>query len=322
MHYNNLCKTSVEVSLISLGTMMFGGQTGEKDSLAIMDYAFDHGVNFFDTADGYVKGESERIVGKALKGRRDKIILATKVRTAMSDDPNDSGLSRRHILAGVEQSLKRLDTDYLDIYYMHFPDYKTDLLESLDTMTGLVRSGKIRYIGISNYAAWQVADIFAICDRHSLVAPVITQNVYNAITRGIEAELVPCLREHPLSMAVYNPIAGGFLAGKHKPGAPTGNTRFGNNASYVDRYWKDENFSAVEQLTAIAANAGISILELAMKWCAAQKHVTTLISGVSKLSQIEQNIKSVEGSPLSGDVLARCDEVWKGLAGTRFAYNR
>jgi aryl-alcohol dehydrogenase-like predicted oxidoreductase len=163
--------------------MMFGGQTGEKDSLAIMDYAFDHGVNFFDTADGYVGGESERIVGKALKNRRDKIILATKVRTAVSDNPNDGGLNRRHILAEVERSLKRLDTDYIDVYYMHFPDYKTSLLESLDTMTGLVRSGKIRYIGISNYAAWQVADIFAICDKHNLITPVITQNVYNAITR-------------------------------------------------------------------------------------------------------------------------------------------
>ncbi len=150
----------------------------------------------------------------------------------------------------------------------------------------------------------------------------MTQNVYNPITRGIETELVPFLKAHPMAMVVYNPIAGGLLAGKHKPGQPAENTRFSNNKTYYDRYWSDENFAAVEKLTAIATEYRISILQLAMKWCDAQKSVTSVITGVSRLSQLEQNVASVEGDPLSTEILAQCDAVWHSLAGTRFKYNR
>jgi aryl-alcohol dehydrogenase-like predicted oxidoreductase len=302
--------------------MMFGGQTGEADSLAIMDLAFERGVNAFDTSNNYNQGESERIVGKGLRGRRDKIILATKVRNKMGDDPNAAGLSRHNILNAAEASLKRLDTDYIDIYYLHAPDYETAIEETMETMDSLVKAGKIRYIGVSNFAAWQIADILAVCDKRNLVTPIVTQNVYNAITRGIETELVPFLTEHKLGMAVYNPIAAGLLAGKHKPGAPATNTRFANNRLYFDRYWSDENFVAIEKLMEIAADNGMSILSLAMKWCAANPSVTTIISGVSRPSQLEQNIASLEGVPLSPEILERCDGVWKSLSGTRFQYNR
>jgi aryl-alcohol dehydrogenase-like predicted oxidoreductase len=322
MEYKNLSKTSLKVSALSLGTMMFGGQTSEADSLEIMDYAFEHGINFFDTANVYNQGESEKIVGKGLKGRRDKIILATKVRGQMGDNPNDAGLSRRNILAAVDASLNRLNTDYIDIYYMHAPDYETAIEESLEAMSGLVKSGKIRYIGVSNYAAWQIADILSICDKRNYIAPMITQNVYNPITRGIETELVPFLKAHDMGMAIYNPIAGGLLAGKHKPGRPAENTRFANNEAYFNRYWSDENFAAVDKLTRIAEESGLSILELAMKWCAAQASVTSIISGVSRMAQIEQNIASLEGDPLDSETLSKCDEVWHSLAGTRFGYNR
>jgi aryl-alcohol dehydrogenase-like predicted oxidoreductase len=322
MVYNYFGKTSLRVSVISLGTMMFGGQTDEAESRAIMDCAFDAGINVFDTANVYNQGQSELIVGKGLKGRRDQIILATKVFGKMGANPNDAGLSRRNIIAAAEASLKRLGTDYIDIYYLHSPDYKTAPEETLSAMSGLVRAGKVRYIGVSNYAAWQIADLLAVCDKRNFPAPVITQNVYNLITRGIEPELVPFLREHGLALTVYNPIAGGFLAGKHRPGTPEANTRFANNKMYYDRYWSDENFTAVDKLTAIAAENGLSILELAMKWCAAQKHVTTILSGVSRRSQLEQNIRALEGAALSPEILAACNEVWLGLAGTRFAYNR
>ncbi|MDR2259030.1 MAG: aldo/keto reductase [Treponema sp.] len=322
MVYNYLGKTGLRASLISLGTMMFGGQTGEAESRAIMDCAFDAGINVFDTANVYNQGQSELIVGKGLKGRRDHIILATKVFGQMGTNPNDAGLSRRNIIAAAEASLKRLDTDYIDIYYLHSPDYKTAPEETLSAMSDLVRAGKVRYIGVSNYAAWQIADLLALCDKRNFPAPVITQNVYNLITRGIEPELVPFLREHGLALTVYNPIAGGLLAGKHKPGAPEANTRFANNKMYYDRYWSDENFTAVDKLTALAAKNGLSILELALKWCAAQKQVTTIISGVSRRSQLEQNIQALEGAALSPEILAACDEVWLGLAGARFAYNR
>jgi len=322
MQYNRFPNTGLKVSNICLGTMMFGGQTNEADSLSIMDYAFEHGVNFFDTADVYNQGASEVIVGHGLKGRRQSIILATKVWGQMGSDPNAQGLSRHHIQSGVEASLKRLGTDYIDIYYMHQPDYNTSIEESLEAMTSLVKAGKIRYIGVSNYAAWQIADLIAVCDKRNYIAPIVTQNVYNLITRGIENELVPFLKEHKVGMTVYNPIAGGLLAGKHKPGAPQENTRFSNNKTYFDRYWQDENFLALDRLTAIAENAGMSILQLSLRWCAAQKSVTSIISGVSRLSQIEQNIEVLEGEPLSAEILSQCDDVWHQLAGTRYMYNR
>lgn len=322
MKYNNLPGTGLKVSALSLGTMMFGAQTNEADSLVIMDYAYDRGVNFWDTANVYNQGQSERIVGKALKGRRDNIIVATKVFGQMGDGLNDKGLSRRNIISAVDASLKRLDTGYIDLYYMHSPDYETKIEESLEAMSGLVRAGKVRYIGVSNFAAWQIADMLAACDKRGYIAPIISQNVYNAVTRGVETELLPFLQAHELGMAVYNPIAGGLLAGKHKPGKPAENTRFANNEMYYKRYWSDENFTAVEKLTEIAAQHGMSILQLAMKWCAGRTGVTSVISGVSKLSQIEQNIASLEGAALSAEVLEACDALWRSLAGTRFAYNR
>ena len=322
MKYNQLAKTNLQVSQLSLGTMMFGGQTNESDSLAIMDYAYDQGINVFDTANVYNQGESERIVGKALKGRRDQIILASKVNGQMGKNPNDKGLGRRNILSAVEASLKRLDTDYLDLYYMHAPDYGTDLEESLETMSSLVKSGKARYLGISNFAAWQVADIFAICDKRNYVAPVITQNVYNLITRGIETELLPFLTAHPMGLTIYNPIAAGLLAGKHQPGSPAANTRFANNQMYFDRYWFDANFKAIEELTKIAMANHMTILELAMKWCAAHPQVTTILTGVSRLSQLEQNIASLKGNPINEAIFAQCNEVWHTLTGKTFQYNR
>lgn len=322
MEYNNLIGTGLKVSQLCLGTMMFGEQTSEAYSFEIMDYAFDHGINFFDTANVYNQGESERIVGKGIKGRRERIILATKVGNKMGDNLNDTGLSRRNIIAAVEASLKRLGTDYIDVYYMHCPDYDTALEETLEVMSGLVKSGKVRYIGISNFASWQIADALAICDKRSYISPVITQNIYNMITRGIESELVPFLDAHKMGMVIYNPIAGGLLSGKHKPGQPAENTRFANNKNYYDRYWSDENFAAVEKLMEIATVHGMSILQLAMKWCTGHKSVTSIITGVSRLSQIEQNIASIEGEPLNAEVLAQCDEIWHSLAGTRFQYNR
>lgn len=322
MQYNSLPKTSLKLSQLSLGTMMFGGQTSEADSLAIMDYAFDHGVNCFDTANIYNQGESERIVGRWLQGRRSEIILATKVSGQMGSNPNDGGLSRRNILSAADASLKRLGTDYIDIYYMHSPDYQTDPEESLQAMDSLVKAGKIRYPAVSNFAAWQIADILHICDKRGYVSPVITQNGYNLITRGLEVELAPFLKAHGIGMAVFNPIAAGLLAGKHKPGQPAANTRFANNQMYYNRYWSDENFRAVDRLTELAQNHGITILELAMRWCAAQPIVTSVISGVSRLEQIVQNISVLEGDRLSPDVFAACDEVWRSLAGTRFTYYR
>ncbi len=320
MQYNTLPGTNLKVSQICLGTMMFGGQTQESESFSIMEYAFTHGVNFFDTANVYHQGESERIVGKWVKDHRQDVILATKVCGQMGTDVNDFGLGRRNILSAVDASLKRLDTDYIDVYYMHKPDYQTDIEETLETMTGLVKAGKVRYIGVSNFAAWQIADMLRVCDKRNYIAPVITQNVYNLLTRGIETELVPFSRAHKIGIAVYNPIAGGLLAGKHKPGKPPENTRFAFNPKYYKRYWSDENFEAVEDFASIASESGMNILELSMKWCASQPGITSVISGVSRLDQITQNIAALEGDSLTGETLAACDQMWRLLSGNRYGY--
>ena len=314
--------TALHVSQLTLGTMTFGGQTSEKDSLAIMDCAVAGGINIFDTANVYNQGESERIVGKGLKGRRQDILLATKVRGQMGTQPNDAGLSRHNILRAVEHSLSRLNTDYIDFYYLHMPDYGTHPEESLRAMDDLVRQGKVRYVGISNYAAWQAADLLHIADRRGYAAPVITQNVYNLLTRGVEAEFLPFLRAHPMALTVYNPIAAGLLTGKHLKDAPQKGTRFDRDSNYFKRYWSDENLQAVDQLTAIAQQVGITLLQLAFQWLAQNPLVTTILTGVSKVEQLEQNLQALEGPPLSQEVLEACDQVWHGLAGTRFAYNR
>lgn len=322
MQYEYLRDVGLQVSKFCLGTINFGGQISEEDSLRVIDCAVDNGVNFIDTANAYTMGESERIVGKSLAGRRDSVILATKVFNRMSDSLNDVGLSRAQIVKQAEESLRRLGTDYVDIYYLHEPDYHTRLEESLEAMDALVRSGKVRYIGLSNYAAWQVADALAICDKRDYVAPVITENLYNLITRGIENEFTSFLDEHPMSMVIYNPIAAGMLTGKHTFGEPTKGTRFEGNSLYINRYWYEENFKAVDALKRIAEANGMSLLEMSMRWAVNQPHVTSVINGVSKVQHIEQNMRAIEGGPLDSDVLKQCDEVWAVVSGHRAKYNR
>ena len=323
MQYRYLEKTNIQVSRLCLGAMMFGGQTSEADGLSIMDYAFEKGINFFDTANNYNQGESERIVGKGIKKRRDRIILATKVFNKSGDDINDCGLSRRNIKRALDASLKRLNTDYIDIYYMHSVDYRTDIEESLEAMMDLIRAGKIHNIGVSNCASWQIADMLAVCDKRNYSAPVITQNVYNPLTRSLEAELIPFARAHKISIAIYNPIAGGLLTGKHKQGKPKKDTRFSNSEMYYNRYWIPENFAAVEKLSKLAEQNGLSLIEMTMKWCATRPEITSIIIGTSRLSQMKQNVSLLDGEDLSKEVLEGIDKVWRELPlGTRFAYNR
>ena len=322
MLYNRLKRTNLRVSELCLGTMTFGGQVCEKESFAIMDCANDNGINFWDTANSYNCGESERIVGQALKGRRDSIILATKVCNPTGNGINDHGLSRRQIFAAVDESLRRLATDYIDIYYLHAPDYETHIDETMDAMNDLIHIGKIRYIGVSNIPAWLIADILAICDKRGYVAPVITQNVYNTITRGIEDELVPFIKAHDLSLAVFNPLAGGLLTGKHNPDKPAKNTRFFNNPGYCSRYWLQENFAAVDKMKETAQRHDMSLTQMSLKWCISRPHVTSVITGASHLDQLKENLSFVDGNPLPDEILKTCDEVWDSLCGSRFSYHR
>ena len=322
MEYVNLPCTSVKVSRMCLGAMMFGGQTNEADSLAIIDYAVDQGINFFDTASSYDRGEGERILGKGLKGRRDKAILATKIAHAITDELNSIGLSRRHIIATTEKSLKNFNTDYIDLVYMHQPDNETDIEETLDTFSSLIRAGKILYLGVSNFAAWQIADLLAVCDKRGYIKPIISQSPYSLLFRDVERELLPCLKAHKMGMAVYNPIAGGLLSGKYKTRELLENTRFANKKTYYDRYWTDKNFAGVEKLSAIADKYSIPLLELALRWCIHQKGVNTVISGVSKMDQFKQNISIFEKSALDEEILKACNQVWEEMENKSFFYNR
>jgi len=323
MKYAHLTGTGLTVSKACLGTMTFGGQVSEADSIEIIHAALDRGVNFVDTADLYYTGVSEEVVGKALQGRRENIVLATKVFNPMSDDVNDRGLNRRHIIQALENSLRRLRTDYVDIYYLHQPDYKTPIEETLETMDILVRSGKVRYVGVSNYASWQVADLLAAAKANRWILPTVTQNVYNMLTRGIEQELLPMTKYHNLSTVVYNPLMSGLLTGKHQSGQALAGTRLADNDNYRKRYWSEENLAATAELATIAAEAGMTPTELALRWCANQPGITAVLLGVSKLAHLDQNLNAVLGDPLPDEILDACDRVWGHMSvGSRFPYNR
>ncbi|MDI9469240.1 MAG: aldo/keto reductase [Bacillota bacterium] len=315
--------TDLEVPVLSLGTMTFGGQTDEVEARSIMAAALERGVTLFDTANVYTGGESEAIVGRFLKGRRDQVILATKVGNPVAGSPGGGGLGALHMRWSAEASLKRLGTDVIDLFYLHLPDHKTPIDETLVTMDALVRDGLVRYWGVSNYAAWQVAAIVERCRARGLAAPVISQNVYNLLTRGIEAELVPCLKAYDIGLTVYNPLVAGLLTGKHRNEEPEDGTRFTHTTFYYDRYWNRRNLEAVKGLQEVAEMAGLSLLELALSWVMGQPGVLTTLVGASRLAQIEENLTVAERvRPLSEITLAACDEIWAELAGKPFSYIR
>lgn len=323
MKYRTLTGTGATVSRVCLGTMTFGDQVDEAESIKMVHRALDAGVNFIDTADVYTKGASETIVGKALKGKRNGVVLASKVANQSGQYKlKDTGLSRWHVINGVEACLKRLDTDCLDICYLHKPDYKTPLEESMAAFDQLVRQGKVMYVGMSNYAAWQVCQARWICDKRNYSPPVVTQNVYNLLARGIEQEFVPFIRDLGIGFTVYNPLAGGLMTGKHlRDKAPAEGTRFQMNKEYHRRYWLDSNFDALAELMEIAKQAGKKPVELAFQWLAAQDVVNSIIIGFSKMEHLEQNLSAWEGE-LDGDTLKACDSVWKKIKGDSFQYNR
>ncbi len=328
MQYTVLKGTGCKVSRFCLGTMTFGGQTDAETSTKIIDYAFDNGVNFFDTANIYTDGESEKILGQALAGKRDDTVIATKVagpayKTAAGKmAPNGSGLGRKYILRSVEDSLKRLQTDYIDVLYMHFPDPSTPLEETVETMTGLVRSGKIRYYGVSNYPTWQLCDLIHIAKENGLVAPVVTETPYNPLTRGADDEMIPFLNAHKVGLAVYNPIAAGLMTGKHERDHAAENTRFSLEGGYRARYWKERNFDAIDELKKIADELGISLLELTFRWHLSNPCIDSVICGVSKYEHAVQNISMFDLPALDKDVLKKFDEVWGMIKGSYYNYHR
>lgn len=322
MNLRPLGKTTLQVSPLSLGTMTFGAQTDEAASRSMIDVALERGINFIDTANAYNAGKTEEILGRALAGRRDRVVLASKVFNKMGEGPDDRGLSRLAILKALDASLKRLQTDYLDLYYFHQPDYAVPLEESLGVMDELIRSGKVRFIAASNYASWQVAAMLWLAERNSWQPVVAVQPMYNLLARGIEQELLPMCKNFGLAVIPYNPLAGGLLTGKHSPTGSITDTRFERMPLYKDRYWHAANFQAVQELTQIAKAAGRSLVRLAIGWLMHNSAVTSVIIGASKLEQLQDNLAALDDPPLSPETLAACDAVWKDLRGITPQYNR
>ncbi|MCL5005151.1 MAG: aldo/keto reductase [Acidobacteria bacterium] len=323
MDFRTLPNTELRVSRVSFGTMTFGGQTDESTARRIVDRCFDAGINFFDTANVYNKGMAETIIGNLLRGRRDKVVLATKVRGKMGDGPDDAGLSRAAIHKAIDQSLRRLGTDYVDIYYLHLPDYNVPIEETLAAMQELVAAGKVHYPAVSNYAAWQVAEIHCIPQKNGFKPPFISQPMYNLLARAIEEEYLPFCKKYGVAVVPYNPLAGGLLTGKHLRGnQPLPGSRFDGNQMYLDRYWHEDDFAAVEELRQVAREAGKTLVELALQWLLSQDQVDSIILGASRLEQLEENLKACEGPRLDAVVLERCNEVWKRLRGVTPKYNR
>jgi aryl-alcohol dehydrogenase-like predicted oxidoreductase len=325
MEYRKVGRTGLRVSPVCLGTMTFGDQVNEPDAIAMTHAVLDAGVNFVDTANMYADGRSEEIVGKAIKGRRNDVVLATKVGVDMSTRPNECGLSRKHIMRAVEDSLRRLDTDYIDIYYIHRPDYSTPIEETLRTMDNLVRQGKVRYLGCSNLRAFQISKALWTSDTLNLERFECLQTPYNVLTRDIEYEVLPLCSDEGLGVTIYNPLAGGLLTGKHAPGkAPAQGTRFSNERQgkqYTDRYWNQDNFDAVERFRALATAHNRDMAQMALAFVLANPTVTSLIMGATSMKHVEHNIAAVNIT-LTKEEMDGCDEIWHALRPLRFFYGR
>jgi aryl-alcohol dehydrogenase-like predicted oxidoreductase len=314
MEYRPLGRTGVQVSELCLGTMMFGawGNTDHDDSIRIIHAALDAGINFVDTADVYSAGESEEIVGKALKGRRDDVVLATKFFMPMGEDPNRRGGSRRWIVRAVEDSLRRLGTDWIDLYQVHRPEPGVDVEETLSALTDLVRQGKVRYIGSSSYSGGQIVEAQWTARERRLERFRTEQPPYSLLTRGIELDVLPTAQRHGMGILTYSPLAGGWLSGSWTAdSSPTSPARQ-RLAKRFDMALPENQakLAAVEALAGVARDAGISMIELAIGFVVNHPAVTSAIIGPRTMEQLESQLPGAEVT-LDAAVLDRIDEIVK-----------
>ncbi|TPQ30026.1 NADP-dependent oxidoreductase [Bradyrhizobium guangdongense] len=296
MQYRQLGRSGLKVSQICLGTMMFGGPTDEATSGRIIAKAREAGVNFIDTADAYSKGGSEEVVGRAISNNRQAWVLATKLANPMGDDPNRGGLSRRWVLQAADESLKRLGTDAIDIYYLHKEDHATPLAETVRAMGDLIRAGKVRYFGVSNYRAWRVAEICSICDDLGIDRPVVSQPYYNAMNRMPEVEHFPACGYYGLGIVPYSPLARGVLTGKYRPDAPPDKeTRAGrNDTRMMQTEWRPESLRLAQEIKAHAEKRGISAGQFAVSWVLNSSFVTSVIAGPRTEAQWDDYIRALD----------------------------
>jgi aryl-alcohol dehydrogenase-like predicted oxidoreductase len=303
MQYLNLGRSGLKVSPICLGTMMFGGQTNEATSKRIVDRARDAGVNFIDTADAYNEGRSEEVTGGAIAAERNAWVLATKVANPMGPGPNGRGLSRKWIMQAAEASLRRLGTDHIDIYYLHKEDHSTPLAETVQALGDLLRQGKIRYFGVSNYRSWRVAEICRLCDEAGLGRPVVSQPHYNALNRMPETEHLPACAYYGLGIVPYSPLARGVLTGKYRPDAPPpDDTRAGRgDRRIMQTEWRPESLAIAQQLKAHAEERGMTAGQFAVAWVLNNRLITSVIAGPRTEDQWGEYLGALECSLTAAD---------------------
>ena len=313
MDYTHLGRSGLTVSRLCLGTMNFGPQTSEPDSHAVMDAAHEAGINFFDTANVYARGESEKVVGSSLKPYpRDSFVLATKVFFPMGDGPNDRGLSRKHIFEQAHLSLKRLGTDYIDLYQCHRYDESVPLEETLSALNDLVKQGKVLYVGVSQWSAKSIQDALDIADKRGFDRIVSNQPYYNAIGRDLEREVMPLCEREGIGQVVYSPLAQGVLTGKYKPGQelPEGSRAADPEQNmFLNGGKLDQDvLERVQKLGPLAKANGLSLAQLALAWCLRKPIVSSVIIGASRPAQVDDNANA-SGAQLGEDVFREMDSI-------------
>jgi len=303
MDYVNLGSTGLKVSRLCLGIMTYGAKKWrewvleEDEARPFIKRALDAGINFFDTADIYSDGVSEEITGRAMTHfgvRRDSVVIATKVFNPMGNDPNQRGLSRKHIMHGIDDSLRRLGVDYVDLYQIHRFDYATPIEETLDALTDVVKAGKALYIGASSMWAWQFAQALALSDRLGLSRFVTMQNHYNLIYREEEREMIPLCLKEGIGLIPWSPLARGFLAGNRRRQDRGETSRARTDAYAHDMYYRDDDFKVVDRVSEIAQKRGVSNMQVALAWVLAQPGITAPIIGSSKMEHLEDNLRALE----------------------------
>jgi aryl-alcohol dehydrogenase-like predicted oxidoreductase len=317
MQYRQLGKSGVRVSVIGLGTNRFGYERMPQDEVnRVLDAALDMGINFLDSADVYTGGRSEETIGAALNGRsgatrRNRFVIATKFRSKTGEGPNDSGGSRYHMFDAVENSLRRLQTDHIDLYYLHAWDPTTPVDEVMRALDDLVRAGKVRYAGISNAMAWQIAHANLLAEMRGWSPFVAVQSHYHMLEREVEREMLPFCRERGVGMIPYFPLAGGFLTGKYRRGQPAPTGSRGESNQYVQQYMTDANYTLVERMEAWAGERGHTAGDLAQAWLFAHPEVSSVITGATRLDQVQQNVKAADWQ-LTGDEMKAVEEMLNG----------
>jgi aryl-alcohol dehydrogenase (NADP+) len=316
MQNTRLGNTGLKVSRLCLGCMSYGGgdagrfewTLGYEDAKKIIDKAIDYGINFFDTADVYSNGKSEEIVGKVLEGRRNDVVIATKVFSPTGTGPNEGGLGRKHVRQNLKRSLANLRTEYVDLYQIHRWDYETPVVEVLDTLTQLVRrDGTVNYIGASSMWAWQFAKALYTSDRLGLERFVSMQNHYNLAYREEEREMIPLCREEGVALIPYSPLARGFLSGRYKRGEKPGGRRYEKDDLLRSRFFKEEDFDVVERLEEVAKEKGVTPIQLALAWLLNKPGITSPIVGPTKGEQLDELVAALDLS-ITSDEKRRLEE--------------